>query len=115
MKVEVEQVATCVGRLTVEVPAERVNRELEGLYRDLQRRVRLPGFRPGKAPRRILEQHYRHSVEQEVLQKLVPEALSEALIKESLLAVGDPQIDQMTLTKDQPLRFVATTQIIPSF
>jgi trigger factor len=115
MKVEVEQVATCVRRLTVEVPAERVSRELEELYRNLQRRVRIPGFRPGKAPRRILEQHYRHSVEQDVLQKLVPEALSEALIKESLLAVGDPQIDQMTLTKDQPLRFVATTQIIPPF
>jgi trigger factor len=115
MKVEVEQVATCVRRLTVEVPAERVTRELAGLYRDLQRRVRIPGFRPGKTPRRILEHHYRHSVEQEVLNKLVPEALSEALIKESLQAVGDPQIDQMTLTKDQPLRFVATTQIIPPF
>jgi trigger factor len=115
MKVEVEQVATCVRRLTVEVPVERVNRELEGLYRDLQRRVRVPGFRQGKVPRRILERQYRHSVEQEVLQKLVPEALSEAIIKESLQAVGEPQIDQMTLLKDQPLRFVATTQIIPPF
>jgi trigger factor len=115
MKVEVEQVATCVRRLTVEVPSERVNRELEALYRDLQRRVRVPGFRQGKVPRQLLERHYRQSVEQEVLQKLVPEALSEALIKESLRAVGDPQIDQMTLTKDQPLRFVATTQIIPPF
>jgi trigger factor len=115
MKIDVEQIAPCERRLTIEVPADRVNRELETLYKNLQRRVKLPGFRPGKAPRRILESHYRHSVEQEVLQQLVPEALSEALSTESLHSVGEPQIDQMTLAKDHPLRFVATVQIIPNF
>jgi trigger factor len=115
MKIDVEQIATCVRRLTIEIPADRVNRELESVYKDLQRRVKIPGFRPGKVPRRILENQYRPSVEQEVIHKLVPEALSEAIIKESLRAVGEPQIDQITLTKDQPLRFVATTQIIPDF
>jgi trigger factor len=115
MKIDVEQIAPCERRLTIEVPADRVNRELETIYKNLQRRVKLPGFRPGKAPRRILESHYRHSVEQEVLQQLVPEALSEALSTESLQSVGEPQIDQMTLAKDHPLRFVATVQIIPDF
>jgi trigger factor len=66
-------------------------------------------------PRRLLESYYRQTVEQEVLRKLVPEALSEALIKESVASVGEPQIDQIALVKDQPLRFVATTQIIPDF
>ena len=115
MKIDVEQVATCVRRLTIEIPADKVNRELESVYKNLQRRVKIPGFRPGKVPRRILENQYRPSVEQEVIQKLVPEALSEAFIKESLHSVGEPHIDQVTLTKDQPLRVVATTQIIPDF
>jgi trigger factor len=115
MKIAVEQVAICVRRLTIEIPADRVNQELESVYKNLQRRVKLPGFRPGKIPRRILENQYRPSIEQEVIQKLVPEALSEAFIKESLHSVGEPQIDQIALTKDQPLRFVATTQIIPDF
>ncbi len=115
MKVEIEHVATCVRRLTIEVPADRVNHEFNAIYGDLQQRVRMPGFRQGKVPRRLLESYYRQSVEQEVLRKLVPEALSEALIKESVASVGEPQIDQIALVKGQPLRFVATTQIIPDF
>jgi trigger factor len=115
MQIEVEEIAPCVRRLTIEIPADRVDRELGTIYNNLQKRVRLPGFRPGKAPRRILENQYRHSVEHEVLQKLVPDALSEALTKEALRSVGEPQLDQMTLTKAQPLRFVATVQIIPDF
>lgn len=115
MDINVEQIAPCVRRLTIEVPVDSVNRELEAIYKNLQKRVKLPGFRPGKVPRRILESHYRHSARQEVFQKLIPDALSEALTKESLHSVGEPQIDQMELEKDQPLRFVATVEIIPDF
>jgi trigger factor len=113
MKVDVEQVDTCVRRLTIEVPADRVGRELNTLYRDLQRRVKIPGFRPGKAPRRILEQHYGESVKQEVIQKLVPDVLSEALVETGLNTIGHPSIDQIDLHKDEPLRFVATAQVLP--
>ncbi|MGQ4809943.1 Trigger factor [Candidatus Entotheonellaceae bacterium PAL068K] len=115
MHVDVEQIDTCVRRLTVEVPADKVNPELEVIYRNLQKRVKLPGFRPKKVPRRILENHYRHAAEQEVFQKLVPNALSEALTQESLRSVSEPQIDQMEVTKDQLLRVVATVQIVPDF
>jgi trigger factor len=115
VKIDVEQIAPCVRRLTIEVPTDRVDRELEIVYRDLQRRVKLPGFRPGRVPRRILENHYRSTVEHEVLQKLVPEALSATLRKENLHVVGEPQIEHMVLTKGQPLRFVATVQVIPDF
>jgi trigger factor len=115
MQIEVEEIEPCVRRLTIEVDADTVDRELGSVYNNLQRRVRIPGFRQGKVPRRILENQYRHSVEHEVLQKLVPEALSEALVDKALRSVGEPQIDQMTLAKAQPLRFVATVQIIPDF
>lgn len=115
MKVEIEQVDTCVQRLTIEVPAEQVNQAFNTIYADLQQRVRMPGFRQGKVPRRLLESHYRQSVEQEVLRKLLPEALSEALIKENISSVGEPQIDQIALAKGEPLRFIATTQVIPQF
>jgi trigger factor len=113
MKVEVEQTNSCERRLTVEIPAERVQRELNAIYGGLQKRVKVPGFRQGKVPRSILENHYRHSVEQELLQKLIPEALSEAMTQENLEAVGEPQIDHVDLAKDRPLQFVATMQIIP--
>jgi trigger factor len=115
MKVAIEQVAPCVRRLTIEVPADKVNHEFSAIYNDLQQRVRMPGFRQGKVPRRLLESYYHQSVEQEVLRKLVPEALSEVLIKENVASVGEPQIDQIALVKGQPLRFVATTQVVPDF
>lgn len=113
MKVEVEQTNSCERRLTIELPAERVQQEVNAIYGGLQKRVRIPGFRQGKVPRSILENHYRHSVEQETLQKLIPEALSAAMTQENLQAVGEPQIDHVDLAKDRPLQFVATTQIIP--
>ncbi len=115
MKVEIEHVETCVRRLTIEVPADKVHQEFGTIYNDLQKRVKMPGFRQGKVPRRVLENYYRQTVEQEVLRKLVPEALSEVLVKENVTSVGEPQIDQIALEKGQPLRFVATTQVIPDF
>ena len=113
MKVEVEQTNSCERRLTIEMPAERVQREMNAIYGGLQKRVKVPGFRQGKVPRSILENHYHHSVEQEILQKLIPEALSEVMTQENLQAVGEPQIDHVDLAKDRPFQFVATTQIIP--
>ncbi len=115
MKVDVEQVETCVRRLTIEVPADRVGREFSSIYRDLQRRVKIPGFRPGKVPRRILENQYRHSVEQEVLQHLVPDVLSEAMTQEGIEPIGQPQIDQVDIQQGQPLRLTATAQVLPQF
>ena len=114
MKVEVEHTDSCERRLTIEMPIERVRKELNTVYGGLQKRVKVPGFRQGKVPRSILENHYRHSVEQEVLQKLIPEALSEAMTREKLEAVGEPQIDHIDLGRDRPFQFVATTQIIPA-
>ena len=115
MKVDIEQVDTCVRRLTIEVPADRVDREFNTLYTNLQKRVKLPGFRPGKVPRHILENYYRQSIKEEVLKQLVPNVLSEALTQEGLHSVGQPQIDAIDLDTNQPLRFVATAQIIPDF
>lgn len=115
MKVDVEQVESCVRRLTIEVSADRVGREFSTLYRDLQKRVKIPGFRPGKVPRRILENQYRHSVEQEVLQNLVPSILAEAMTQEGISPIGRPQIDQVNIQQGKPLRFIATAQVLPEF
>lgn len=115
MKVEIEHIDACVRRVTIEVPVDKVNQEFGTAYNDLQKRVRMPGFRQGKVPRRLLENYYRQTVEQDVLRKLVPEALTEVFTKENVASVGEPQIDQITLVKGEPLRFVATTQVIPEF
>lgn len=115
MKVDVEQVESCVRRLTIEVPADQVGREFSARYRDLQKRVKVPGFRPGKVPRRILENHYRHAVEQEVMKDLVPVVLSDAMTQEGIASIGQPHIDEVNIHQGEPLRLVATTQVLPEF
>src|SRR5688572_30748864 len=115
MKVDVEQVESCVRRLTIEVPADRVGREFSARYRDLQKRVKVPGFRPGKVPRRILENHYGAAIEQEVLQNLLPHALSGAMTQEGISPIGQPQIDEVNSQQGEPLRVVATAQVLPEF
>ena len=115
MKVDVEQVESCVRRLTIEVPAEQMGREFSSRYRDLQRRVKIPGFRPGKAPRRILESHYRHAVEQDIMQELVPAVLTDAMEQEGIEPLGHPHLDEVNIQPGEPLRLVATAQVLPAF
>ena len=98
MKVEIEHVATCVRRLTIEVPADKVNHEFSAMYNDLQQRVRMPGFRQGKVPRRLLESYYHQSVEQVPWLVLTSEVLSE----ENVASVGEPQVDQIALERPTP-------------
>ena len=115
MKVDVEQVESCVRRLTIEVPAEQVGREFSARYRDLQRRVKIPGFRPGKVPRRILENHYRQAVEQDIMQELVPAVLTDAMTQEGIEPLGHPHLDEVNIQQGEPLRLVATAQVLPEF
>ena len=68
MKVHVETISPVEKKVTVEVDSDRVTQELDRAYAGLGRRVKLKGFRPGKAPRQVLERHFKEQVENEVIQ-----------------------------------------------
>ena len=95
MKVDVEEVSSVKKKIKIEIPGEEVTREIDAFYEDLKKKAKLKGFRPGKAPRNILERHFKDYVKGEVLQKLVqdtyPKALSEATLSPVSLPVFDPQ------------------------
>lgn len=101
--------------VSVSVPAEEVLQALDEAYHRLNKRVKLQGFRKGKAPRQMLEAHYKHQVEHEVAEEIVGSSLQQAAVSHRLEAVGRPKIEGLNFQPGQPLEFTATVQIIPQF
>jgi trigger factor len=113
MKVQVEEISTTRRKLDVEIPAERVATEFERAYREIARRASIRGFRPGRAPRGVIERHYGDDIRNEVLTSLVREGFSAAIEDSKIEMVSQPELDVGTLDQKEPLRFSATVEILP--
>jgi trigger factor len=113
MKVEVQELSSCARRLEIEVAPESVMKELDQAYRELAKKVSIRGFRKGKVPRPVLERYHRSSVEDEVLQKLIPTSFEQAVKDRGLRAVGQPKLDDISLDEGKALRFTATVEVLP--
>ncbi|WP_287371668.1 trigger factor [Oceanithermus sp.] len=113
MDVTVEQTGALERRMTVEVPAERIEQAVEERLKGLARRVRVPGFRPGKVPFRIVRQRYGAQVRDEVLGEVMEETLREALAREGLRPAGGPRIEDARAEPGEPLRYTAVFEVYP--
>jgi trigger factor len=113
MKVDVQEVGACERRLEIEVAPENVKKELDQAYRELAKKVSIRGFRKGKIPRPVLERYHRSSVEDEVLQKLIPSSFQQAVKDQGLRAVGQPKLDDIKLDEEKALRYTATVEVLP--
>ena len=116
MKAVVEDISTVKKKLNIEVAPEAVTKELEKAFADVAKKAKIPGFRPGKAPKAIVERHYGEEVRSEVLHRLVSESYLQALQEHNLNPVEVPQIgDVSSLAKGAPLTFTATVEVRPNF
>jgi trigger factor len=114
MKIEVESVSPVERKVTIEVDPDRVARELEQAYVGLGRRVKLRGFRPGKAPRKVLERHFRSEVETEVAEKIVQATFEEAVRVEDIDVVAPPHVSiSEGVAEGKPLRYTARVEVKP--
>lgn len=114
MKVEWRREPPSRAVLEVEVPAEDVAREVQAAARRLAERVRIPGFRKGKAPRSVLERYIgRDEVYGEAVEGLVRHAYRRAVADVGLVPVGRPEFDVPALDETAPLRFVARVDVSP--
>jgi trigger factor len=114
MKIQVESVSPVERKVTIEVDPEQVARALDSAYSGLSRRVKLRGFRPGKAPRKVLERQFRAEVEGEVAEKLVAETFAEAVRVESLPVVAAPSVSIAEgVAEGKPLRYTARVEVKP--
>ncbi len=99
--------------MKIEIPKEVVEEELDKVYQDINKVAQIPGFRKGKAPRRILEQHHSKTAKDEILKKLIPSGYSKAIKEHRIMPVSAPEIGQVKLVEDQPLYFEVTIDVEP--
>ena len=90
MQVSIETTSGLERRLTVGVPAERVDVEVDERLKKAAKDVRLPGFRPGKVPMKVMRQRFGAGVRQEVLGEVVSQSFQEAVVQEKLRPAGSP-------------------------
>ena len=114
MQVSVESTGDIERKLMVEVPAERVDQEVEKRLKDMRGKVRLDGFRPGKVPVSVIKERYGQAVQQEVVGEVIQQTLYEAASKEDLRLAGPPSsVVPETLEVGQPLKYTATVEVYP--
>ena len=116
MKTSVERLDETTVKLTVTVEAEQVDAALDAAARRLAQSVRIPGFRPGRVPRRVLETRLGHgALEQEAVSEALPEFYAEAAASEELDVVGPPKFDEVHFHGGEDATFSATVQVRPEF
>ncbi len=102
----------------VTVPATEVNAEFNSVLAGLTTQVNLPGFRPGKVPRDVIERRFSADVKKQVAANLLQEALYTAIEKENLKAIGEPQLEEpekISPARGQPFTFEFKTEVFPEF
>jgi trigger factor len=115
MQVSVESVGNLERRMTLRVPAERVENQIGGRLRELARTARIKGFRPGKVPAKVIEQRYGAQVRGEVVDELLQQGFDQAVRDNALRLAGNPRIEPSAEAGEGELAYVATFEVMPDF
>jgi trigger factor len=116
MKVTVEDISTVKKKLHIQVMPDAIAVEMKRAVADVAKKAKIPGFRPGKAPKNVVEKHYQTEIQSEVMNRLISESYLRALNENSLIAVDMPNITNISpLEKDAPLNFTALVEVRPKF
>ena len=113
MQVSVESISKLERRMQVQVPAERVTKEIAARLKKLSRTARLNGFRPGKAPLKVIRQQFGEQVHREVIGELLQSSFAEAVTEKQLSPGGNPRIEPQSIGEGQDLKYVATFEVFP--
>jgi trigger factor len=113
MQVSVESGEGLERKLTIQVPAETVDKEVESRLNSMRSRVKVDGFRPGKVPLKVVKQQYGGSVLQEVVGEVMQNSLREAVVQEKLNPAGNPSIEPTQVEPGKPLEYIATFEVYP--
>ena len=115
MKTEFADVNATRKTVRVEIPTDVVDTEIDRVARDYSRKARVPGFRPGKTPPRVIKQRFKDQILHDVAHDLIPRAVDEALREGGLEAVDTPDVRDVTIEEGQPLTFTASFDTVPPF
>ena len=117
MKFAVEEISCTEKKINIEYPYDEVQKILNSKYNKLKKKVKLKGFRPGKAPRFMLERFYGQQVKQETLQELMEESIPEALEENDIkpLAQLEYTFEETNFNEEEPIKFSAIVEVSPEF
>ncbi len=113
MMVSVETTAGLERRMTIQVPAEQIESEIDSRLRRYGKTAKIKGFRPGKVPMQVVRQRYGGQVREEVLGEMIRSSFVEALGQEKLRPAGGPRIEPSKVEQGVDLEFTATFEVYP--
>jgi trigger factor len=115
MKTEFVDVNETRKNVRVEIPSDVVDAEIERVARGYSRTAKVPGFRPGKTPPRVIKQRFKDQILHEVAQDLIPRAVGDVLRERGVEPVDTPDVRDVTIEAGQPLIFTASFDTVPAF
>jgi trigger factor len=115
MKVEVEKQPGSVSKLRIELPPEEVAKEWDAIANSFARFAKIPGYRPGKAPRAVIDKRFRREIQDELTKKLVSKSYHDAIEQEKLRVASLTNIEDVQFGNDKSMRFRATVVTAPEF
>jgi len=113
MQVTVEAINPVTKKVSIEIPAERVDSEIEKSFAGIQKRAKLQGFRPGKAPMQLIKRTYRDAMQDEVMRRFYEQTLFKALDEHKIEPVDSPTIESGALEQGAPFKYSAVVEIMP--
>jgi trigger factor len=113
MQVSIETTSKLERRLTVGVPAADVDSEVDARLKQAVKNVRLPGFRPGKVPLKVMRQRFGSGVRQEVIGEVMSRSFQQAVVQENLKPAGQPTIEPRAMEAGKDLEYIATFEVFP--
>ncbi len=115
MKVQVEKKPESVSTLKIELPPDEVSKEWDAIANSFARFAKIPGYRPGKAPRAVVDKRFRKEIQDEVTKKLVSKSYREAVEQKKLRVASLTNVEQVQFGDDKSMRFEATVVTAPEF
>src|SRR5216117_2800889 len=115
MKVEVERQPGSVSKLQIELPPKEVEKEWNTIANSFARFAKIPGYRPGKAPRAVIDKRFRKEIQDELTKKLVSKSYHEAVEQQQLRVASLTNIEDVQFGEDKSMRFRATVVTAPEF
>jgi trigger factor len=115
MKTEFEDITQTQKRITIEIPSDVVDKEIDRITKGYSKQARLPGFRPGKVPPSVIKQRFRDQILHDVMHALIPRAIEDSLTERGVEPVDTPNVKDVDLKEGQPLKFTAAFETLPPF
>ncbi len=114
MKTEFTDVSETQKTLTIEIPSDVVDAEINRVAKGYTKQAKIPGFRPGKVPASVVKQRFKDQILHDVMHGLIPRAVEEALQERGIEPVDTPNIKDVALQEGQPLTFTAAIETVPA-